>query len=205
MSEAAKSDASISTSPESRVAAIVTACAWRMDCLRAVGALGLPDAWIGAGFVRAAVWDRLHERPVDTPLDDVDLIYFDTTDPEGAREAEIEWQAAGLGPPAPWGGALRWSARNQARMHRRNGDAPYRDTADALRHWLETPTCVAVRLDPEGRVKVLAPLGLEDLLGLVVRPTPHALSRPEKLTEYRQRVAGKGWAARWPLARLVSP
>jgi len=31
---------------------------------------------------------------------------------------------------------IRWSARNQARMHIRNGDPPYAGTTDALRHRL---------------------------------------------------------------------
>ncbi len=39
----------------------------RMQALLAVRDLQLPDAWIGAGFVRDAVWDHLHgygQRPV---------------------------------------------------------------------------------------------------------------------------------------------
>ena len=39
----------------------------RMNALYAVQALELSDGWIGAGFVRDAVWDHLHgygQRPV---------------------------------------------------------------------------------------------------------------------------------------------
>ena len=39
----------------------------RMNALYAVQALELNDGWIGAGFVRDAVWDHLHgygQRPV---------------------------------------------------------------------------------------------------------------------------------------------
>ncbi len=59
-------------------------------------------------------------------------------------------------------------------MHLRNGDAPYGSSAEALAHWLETPTAVALRLNQGGGLELLAPLGTGDLLGLVVRPTPHA-------------------------------
>ena len=45
-----------------------------VDALRAVHHLGLPDCWVGAGFVRALVWDHLHGYNEATPLDDVDLI-----------------------------------------------------------------------------------------------------------------------------------
>ena len=84
-------------------------------------------------------------------------------------------------------------------MHARNGDAPYVSLADALCHWLETPTAVAVRLGPHG-LEFLAPLGLGDLMDMTVRPTPHA-SR-SRLSAYRNRVAAKSWPAIWPRVRV---
>ena len=56
---------------------------------------------------------------------------------------------------------LIWQPRNQRRMHlwRGKGDAPYRDTEDSMRQWLETPTAVAARLTNEGRIELLAPYG----------------------------------------------
>ena len=164
-----------------------------MAMLRAVEALHLPDAWIGAGFVRNAVWDVLHRRTPDVEgLADIDVVYFDTIDISPERECAIE-QTLG-------GGA--WSVRNQACMHLRNGDAPYRDTADAVAHWLETATAVAVRTR-KGVVELLAPYGVEDLLGLVVRPTPIAAARPEKMDQFRQRAQEKRWMERWPKLRLT--
>ena len=49
----------------------------RMKALYAVQTLRLNDGWIGAGFVRDAVWDHLHgygQRPVGG---DVDVVWFD--------------------------------------------------------------------------------------------------------------------------------
>ena len=88
-----------------------------------------------------------------------------------------------------------WQVRNQARMHLRNGDPPYRDTADALRFWLETSTCVAVRLEADDRLTVFAPHGLDDLFGLALRPTPQGRRR---LEAYRARLASKDWIGQWP-------
>ena len=48
----------------------------RMRLLQAVRALQLPDCFIAAGFVRNMVWDALHDYPL-TPLNDVDVIYYD--------------------------------------------------------------------------------------------------------------------------------
>jgi uncharacterized protein len=86
-------------------------------------------------------------------------------------------------------------------MHRRNGDAPYRNTFDAVAHWAETATAIAARA-VEGRVEVMAPYGAGDLLNLIVRPAPVFA---HKMDIYRERVMAKDWPARWPkLAMLMS-
>jgi hypothetical protein len=84
--------------------------------------------------------------------------------------------------------------KNQARMHLRNGDAPYRNTLDAVAHWAETATAVAAR-SIGGTVEVMAPYGVDDLLNLIVRPPP---AFEHKIDIYRERVTAKDWPARWP-------
>ena len=182
---------------EAQVLEIVAAAPWRRSALAAVATLRLPDLWIGAGFLRAPVWDALHGHERPTPLADVDVIYHDPAclDPEAERSAEA--RLARRLPDVPW------SVKNQARMHLRNGDAPYRSTADALTHWLETPTAVAARREPDGGLTLLAPFGLDDLLGLVMRPTPHALGRSDRLAAYRRRVREKSWLSHWPKVRVI--
>jgi hypothetical protein len=182
---------------ESRILELVTAGPWRRRALEAVAALNLPDGWIGAGFLRAPVWDHLHGYQRPTPLADIDVIYFDPEHSEPETERVHEARLAALAPGLPW------SVRNQARMHERNGDRPYESTEDALKHWLETPTAVAVRLRAAGRPALLAPFGLDDLLGLVMRPTPHARGRPDRLAAYRRRVETKNWLAAWPKVRVL--
>ncbi len=172
-----------------RVVAIVAADDWSMARLRHVRSLGLPDWAIGAGFVRALVWDRLTDKATRSRLGDIDVIYFDPGDPDGAREAAAEAALARCDPNLPW------SVKNQARMHRRNLDRPYRSTEDALGFWLETPTCVAVRLEADDRMTVLAPHGLDDLFALRIAPTPAGRA---KLDQYRRRLETKGWATTWP-------
>ena len=156
--------------------------------------LALPDAWIGAGFIRNSVWDVLHERPIDVArLADVDVLFFDPYGTGKEREAEIEHRLRILAPGIPW------SVKNQARMHLRNGDAPYRDTHDAVAHWAETATAIAAR-SIGGTVEVMAPYGITDLLSLIVRPTP--VFR-HKMGVYRQRVTDKNWPACWPKLRML--
>jgi uncharacterized protein len=151
-----------------------------MRVLKAVEVLGLPDCWVGAGFVRNAVWDAVIGA---TPrrLNDVDVVFFDAQDRRRERESAVE--AALLHScPGP-----QWSVKNQARMNSRNGDAPYRDTLDAIAHWPETATAIAARVN-RNRVELLAPYGVHDLLNLILRPTPPFLW---KLEIFRQRVREK--------------
>jgi uncharacterized protein len=175
------------------IAAFIVAKPWRRAVLEAVRRQRLGDWAVGAGFIRSAVWDTLHDHLEPTPLADVDVLYFDRDDLSREREAAIEeaLTAAMAGVP--------WSVRNQARMHLRNHDQPYADTMDALRYWLETPTAIAIRMDGHGP-SLLAPFGTTDLIDMVCRPTPRG---HEKLTEYRQRVAEKNWRARWPKVRVL--
>ena len=53
---------------------------WRMDVLRAARELGLPDWWIGSGFVRTAVWDAMYDKVDKMVPPDVDVIYLDSHD-----------------------------------------------------------------------------------------------------------------------------
>lgn len=167
----------------------------RLRILQQVRGLDLPDCWVAAGFVRSAVWDHLHQRS-DSPLpEDIDVIWFDRCQPSPARDAELETILRQQDE------SLRWSVKNQARMHLRNDDAPYASATDAMRHWPETATAVAVRLDEQGALEVAAPLGLEDLFDLVVRPAGRF--KGEKQPIYQQRLRDKNWLATWPKLKVL--
>ena len=167
----------------------------RMDMLEALADLDLPDAWIAAGAVRNAVWDRLHEYQTSTPLADVDVIWFDPGRASRGLDAELEHR---LGQRLA---GVTWSVKNQARMHRRNGDLPYRDCLDAMGGWPETATGIAARVGPRGAIELSAAFGFDDLLLLQLRPTPRFAADPA----FRKRVESKRWLALWPKLRLVGP
>lgn len=166
----------------------------RLDALEVVAALDLPDCWIGAGFVRDAVWDHLHDFGTMGPTGDVDVIWYEAAMMQADVDHQIERQLQSAMPE------LRWSVKNQARMHLRNGDAPYASVVDAMRHWPETATAVAARLGPSGSIEVSAPYGLDDLFALRLRPTPRFLT--DKLPIFMERVSSKCWTARYPRLEL---
>jgi hypothetical protein len=164
-----------------------------MRILRAAADLGLPDWWIGAGFVRNRVWDAISGLPV-SPDRDVDLAYFDPEKPDPREDARAEARATAVMPGVPW------EIRNQARMHLRNDDEPYASTLDAISRWPETATCVAVTLRDDA-VHLVSCHGMDDLVGMVVRPSP-AFDNAGGRATVRRRVETKGWLDRWVGLRL---
>lgn len=178
-----------------RVTSILESKPELVEVLTSVSELRLPDAWVGAGLIRNAVWDALSGTDAPRPPSDIDVVYFDSRDV--ARERDHAVEAALLAAhPGP-----RWSVKNQARMHERAGDPPYASRADAIGRWPETCTAIAARL-VKGRVEVLAPWGIADLLGLIVRPTP-AFER--RLEIFDARVSEKAWTKRWRGVTIVRP
>lgn len=163
--------------------------------LAAVADHGPPGAWIGAGFLRNAVWDALSGRdPAAIAPSDLDVVFHDAADASPARDRAAQARLARAAPGLPW------SVTNQARMHPRNGHAPYADLADAIAHWPETATAIAARLTPGG-VEILAPHGVTDLLALILRPTPAHRADPAAM---HARIAAKSWLARWPRLQVMA-
>ena len=178
---------------EDRLCAILRCEPLLMAMLAAVEATGLPDCWISAGAIRSTVWDVLHGRAVTTDWADVDVPFFDAADISRERESAAEAELRRLCP------GPNWEVRNQARMHIKTGNAPYRDSEDGLRHFAETPTAVGVRLR-DGIIEICAPHGLGDLFGCIARPTD---TGELNLGFYRQRMAAKNWPMRWPKVEVL--
>ncbi|WP_367372369.1 nucleotidyltransferase family protein [Pseudomonas lini] len=177
----------------SRVQTIISEDPARWRLLQLVHSLGLPDCWVGAGFARNAVWDYLHGRfpsPIST---DVDVIWFDPSHCTPSDDRALEAALRDLDP------TVLWSVKNQARMHVQNGDKPYISTTDAMRYWPETATAIAVRLGEGNTCEVSAPLGLDDLFNLIIRPTWKFTE--EKKAMYKERLKSKGWTTTWPRLR----
>jgi uncharacterized protein len=166
----------------------------RRQALEVVARCGLPNCWIGAGFVRDAVWDHLHGYPKAAPKGDVDVIWFCSAQSNEEKDHRVEQELRREIPE------LRWSVKNQARMHIRNDDAPYTSIADAMRHWPETCTAIAVRLNLFAAIEVNAPFGLDDLFALRLRPTP--AFQTSKLSVFEDRVSSKHWVERYPRLAL---
>lgn len=177
-----------------QIAAWIKSDSIRWELLGYVRELGLPDCWIAAGFIRNAVWSILHNRNPEIS-GDVDVVWFKKHDSSEARDLGVESRLRLLAP------AIDWSVKNQARMHLKNGDEPYASSEDAMRYWPETATAVGVRRTIEDNCELIAPFGLEDLLGLTLRPAGAFATR--KRGVFDARVLEKGWLRDFPMLQQI--
>ena len=167
---------------------------WMLKILKLVKKLELLDWMVGAGFVRSKVWDYLHDYKTKTPLGDIDVIYFDRNNINKDQELVYERKLKGLYRN------VNWSVKNQARMHLVNKDKPYKSSEDALSKWPETATCIAVKINNKGKLVLIAPHGIGDLINLVVKPTPVFKN---KLKKYKKRANDKQWKRKWPKLKIL--
>ena len=164
----------------------------RMKALQAVAQLQLSSAFIAAGFLRNLVWDHIHAVSSQTPLNDVDVIYFDNHHccPSNCRGYETQLEALMPG--------VRWQVKNQATMHIRNNDRPYTSVIDAMRHWPEKETAVAVQLH-NGQFTFISGFGFESLFAKQITWNP-----AREISVFLSRVEQKQWLVKWPALQVVT-
>ncbi|WEK56028.1 MAG: nucleotidyltransferase family protein [Candidatus Cohnella colombiensis] len=161
--------------------------------LEIVKSLNLPHWCIAAGYVRNFVWDFLHNQNKSTPLNDVDVLYYDLLDESETTEKYYERILKDKVPQ------YNWSIKNQARMHIRNNDKRYESVEEAMMRWPETATAIGITLDQDNKLKIIAPYGLNDLFELKIRKSP--LFKEHEY--FRTRVSNKNWLKTWPKLELL--
>jgi hypothetical protein len=184
-----------------RLQSILRATPWFIDALNAVRECDLPDWAISAGAIRNAVWDHLHGYEKPTPLKDVDVVFFDLADISEARDQAVEADLRRAFPTVPW------EVTNQASVHLWFPSIfgyevlPFHSTEEAIGNNPETATSVGARLAAAGTLEILAPCGLADLLGMVLRHNPRRATRDLFL----RRVSEKRITEVWPRVRVILP
>ena len=100
---------------------------------------------------------------------------------------------------------LRYSRPNQAAVHLwyeqcfGRSVAPLRSCEEAIGTWPETATSVGVSLRADDHLRVVAPLGPDDLLTMVLRRNPRRARREL----FIDRLRSKRILDRWPAVEVV--
>ena len=187
---------------EGRLDGMIRGNAPLMGVLQTLSVLDLPDWRVFSGAVYQTAWNALTGRDPTYGLKDYDVGYFDASDLSyEAEDVVIKRVAAAFTPPLD----AMVEVRNQARVHlwfENHFGEPYTPltcTDDAFARFVAPAFAVGVRLERDGALSVTAPLGLDDLFALRLRPNP---TRP----------LAKGWdkvvasaRARWPEITVEAP
>jgi hypothetical protein len=184
---------------EHRLIAMVRGDPDLMRVLETTATLDLNDWLVFSGSVYQCVWNAVTGRPPGHGIRDFDLGYFDEDVSWDAEDAVIRQVAAAFDEPL----RSRVEVRNQRRVSEwfpaKFGEPypPVASTAGALDRFVAPAFAVGVRLAPDGRIRVVAPFGLQDVFDMVVRPNPN---RP--LAKDWDRVI-EGLRARWPEMTVI--
>lgn len=160
--------------------------------------IGLPDGWLVAGALAQTVWNQRFVLPVTYGIDDVDLAYFDANDISEEAEADHAARIAALFRHLP----VRLDVKNEARVHlwyeRKFGYPiePYRSIEAAIATFPTTASAVGVRPAGNG-FDVIAPFGLADMQGGIVRPNKAQIARERYAAKVER------WLACWPGLTVV--
>jgi hypothetical protein len=178
---------------------ILYANSWFMKILSTVRECTLPDWFIGAGIVRNIVWDYLHKYTSPTPIDDVDVIFYDPIDLSRKRDREVQSVLKNKLPGIPW------EATNQAAVHTWFAEVfgykvePLLSSEDAIGTWPETCTSIGIKLLNDNELFIVAPFGLDDLFNMILRRNPRRVS----LQQYRDRIIKKRIHEKWPMVSII--
>jgi uncharacterized protein len=186
---------------EARLVEIVRADPALMHVLEGVRDQHLPDWRIFSGAVYQSVWNALTGRPAGYGVRDYDVGYFDPDTSWDAEDLIIKRVAAAFDEPF----RSTVEVRNQARVpiwfpaHFGEPYDPLSGTDEALERFVSPAFAVGVRLEQDDTISVAAPLGLEDMFALTLRPNPN-----RGVAKDWDRVVGKA-LARWPELQVVEP
>ncbi len=163
-----------------------------MIILQAIADRHLIQGALAAGSIRNTVWQVLSHQRIQLSSD-IDVVFFD---PKRPYEDNLTIQAE-LKKRLP---QYEWQVKNEVYMntHNFNNVPPFTSVADAIGHFVETPTCVGAYLDESGQLRLIAPHGVADLLNFVCRPVQSYQQDAAHMAIFNQRMAEKQWQQKWP-------
>jgi hypothetical protein len=160
--------------------AIVRSSPLLMEVLAGLRDDGLPEGLLVAGALYNLVWNRLTGRPDLTGINDVDVFYFDPADlsyeAEDAAIRRLGRRFAHLPLPV--------QVRNQARVHLWFPEkfgipfTPLSSAAEMLGRYASRTHSVGARLEPDDRLAIVAPFGLDDIFSFRIVPKYVLANRP---------------------------
>ncbi|XEC93921.1 nucleotidyltransferase family protein [Paenibacillus tarimensis] len=169
------------------------------EIFRKAADLNIEHYYIGAGYITQSVWNQLLGFPLHHGIKDIDFVYFD---PDISYDKECEVIHT-ISKQFTGNTFFNLDIKNQARVHlwyeKHFGYPiePYASLEEAINTWPTTATAIGLRLTIDGRWRVYAPFGLNDLYGLIVRANKVQITK-----EIFERKVQR-WKHNWPELKVI--
>jgi hypothetical protein len=162
-----------------------------------ISSLELPDTWVAGGCLFQTVWNILAGEDPTRAIKDYDVFYFDPQDCTVESEERANLRAAALFSDLN----CNVDVRNQARVHlwyaQEFGVEGYPrlgKSTDGIDNFLAVCCMVGIRKSRDGSIDLYAPLGVDDVLSMTMRPNPWFRRAPRDSYERK----ADRWRALWP-------
>ncbi|WP_077927799.1 nucleotidyltransferase family protein [Wohlfahrtiimonas populi] len=157
------------------------------------------NIYIGAGLIRNITWAYLHDIDISIESSDIDLVYFDSED-HNLMQYQSFTEHLQLQFPN-----IQWDITNQANVHQwydkyfSKKIEAFSCLEEAIATWPETATAVAIKLNNNNELDIIAPFGLADLLQMIIRWNPTLVD----YAYYKKRIQQKQYSAQWPKVKII--
>jgi hypothetical protein len=168
------------------------------DTLEEASDMELKNYYIGAGCIAQTVWNYQMKLELSNGISDIDFAYYDDHDLSIEAENSIIENISKSIMQCP----IKLDIKNQARVHLWYKDhfgydiKPINSVEDAINRWPTTATSIGVRLE-NGKLKIYAPFGLNDLFGMIVR------ANKAQITEEIYLQKANKWITKWPALNVI--
>ena len=163
-----------------------------MTILDYISELKLPNFYIAAGSVFKTIWNYYDNKPLNSGIKDIDIIYYDSNNLSKEDEKKLENKIINHFKELNY----EFDVHNEARMHlwkkdneNKNIDQ-YKNSEDAINQWIATVHAIGVTKE-NNQIRVYAPYGLSDIFSKTIRPIKHKNNSKElydkKATSWKNR------------------
>lgn len=172
-----------------------------MSILDYIYELELPNFYIAAGSVFQTIWNYYDNKPLNSEIKDIDIIYYDANNLSKEDEEKIEdkivthFKELNIN--------YEFDVHNEARMHlwkksneNKNIDQ-YKNSEYSIDKWIATVYSICITKEND-EIKVYAPYGLSDIFSRTIRPIKHKDNSKEL---YEKKV--KSWSSRFNNLKIV--
>ncbi len=164
------------------------------DVLGAINTCKEEKYFVGAGAVAQTIWNAKFGYPDGYGIDDIDIIYFNDINISKEDEEQKLFAIREILKDI----CQKIDLKNQARVHLWYKEKfgtdidPIYSIENAISRWPTTSTSIAVRINNDSKIEIIAPFGIDDLIKCKIRPNKIQITKEI----YEAKIFK--WIKKWP-------